>query len=122
MFGLGEGVVAGERISGVLPGSWATGCSAVGGAVRAGTWGEGSGIAARGDGSSITARGVTPAGDPPPSPDGGFATIRSGLAVRSLPHHRHLMAASWISSAQYGHRFTRGFNHRYPRDFTEGPE
>jgi hypothetical protein len=29
-----------------------------------------------------------------------------GATVRSLKQYRHLMASSWISSAQYGHFFT----------------
>jgi hypothetical protein len=29
-------------------------------------------------------------------------------SVSMLPHQRHLIASSWISSAQNGHRFTAG--------------
>ena len=39
-------------------------------------------------------------GDPEAPADAGGAT------VRSLKQYRHLIASSWISSAQYGHFFT----------------
>src|SRR4029078_5148738 len=47
---------------------------------------------------------------------GGWATTSAADSVRSPPHHRHLMASSRISSAQYGHRFMRGIEaHRARR-------
>src|SRR5205814_10701990 len=35
----------------------------------------------------------------------GAATVEPGAFVRSLRQYRHLIASSWISSAQYGHFF-----------------
>src|SRR5262245_2607206 len=46
---------------------------------------------------------------------GGRCVIATSRGtVRSLPQYRHLIASSWISSAQYGHFFTRSSRFRRP--------
>jgi hypothetical protein len=47
--------------------------------------------------------------DVTPEPDAGAAAPGGGT-VRSLWQYRHLIASSWISSAQYGHFFTVGLH------------
>jgi hypothetical protein len=37
---------------------------------------------------------------------GAALSADAGATVRSLKQYRHLIASSWISSAQYGHFFT----------------
>ena len=45
--------------------------------------------------------------DPDVETGSGFCAMASARGtVRSLKQYRHLMASSWISSAQYGHFFT----------------
>jgi hypothetical protein len=46
------------------------------------------------------------------------AAACGGGTVRSLMQYRHLMASSWISSAQYGHFFTTALPVLGPRQLT----
>jgi hypothetical protein len=46
------------------------------------------------------------------------AAACGGGTVRSLMQYRHLMASSWISSAQYGHFFTMALRVHPPRSST----
>ena len=45
-------------------------------------------------------------GDAEAPGDAAAPADAGGVTVRSLKQYRHLMASSWISSAQYGHFFT----------------
>jgi hypothetical protein len=44
--------------------------------------------------------------------------LPGGGTVRSLWQYRHLIASSWISSAQYGHFFTMGLQGRWTCQLT----
>jgi hypothetical protein len=45
---------------------------------------------------------------PPVAGSGAFAHAGMRLGSSHSPHQRHLAAASWIGSAQYGQGFTTG--------------
>jgi hypothetical protein len=98
------GAIVGDADAGAAATTGGTTVGA-GAAAGVGTFAAGAGATGAGIGAGATACDGSCAAVGVP---GAFAHAGMRLGSSHSPHHRHLAAASWIGSAQYGQGFTTG--------------